>query len=171
MLYLHYGLFSVGFKVFYLKVLPPRRPIPGRLFHKNPIERAVWVPFELTHDLKSQRVKCCKAILDMFRTHPLEYIATCSRKNCIVKGKIKPKLSRQKLTDLETMAIVSFTCKQKRYSTSVLHKNTTINSVKLIEYLKSTGKRFMEHRERQIILQDLVLQMDNEIPHASRLTQ
>ena len=79
---------------------------------------AVWVPSELTEEQKCQRVKCCKAILDMFRTHPLEYIAShycvedeswfiwdaeCSWKNWIAKGKNKPQLPRPKLTDRKTM--------------------------------------------------------------------
>ena len=68
---------------------------------------AVWVPSELTEEQKCQRLKCCKAILDMFRTHPLEYIvshycvedeswftwdAESSWKNWISKGKNKPQL-------------------------------------------------------------------------------
>ena len=109
------------------------------------------MPSELTKEQKIQRVKCCKAILDMFRTHPLEYIAShyCvedeswftwdaefSLKNWIAKGKNKPQLPPPKLTDRKTMVMVSFTCKLKRYSVSVLPKGTSIDSVKMIEYLK-----------------------------------
>ena len=119
------------------------------LNYRNVFE--VWAPSELTEEQKSQREKCCKAILDMFRTHPLEYIAShycvkdeswltwdaeCSRKNWISKGKNKPQLPPPKLTDRKTMVMVSFTSKPKRYSVSVLPKCTSIDSVKMIEYLK-----------------------------------
>ena len=69
------------------------------------------------------------------------------------------------------MVMVSFICKPKRYSVSVIPKDTSIDSVKMIEYLKSTAKRFMNHRGGKINFNDLVLQMDNARPHASRLTQ
>ena len=73
--------------------------------------------------------------------------------------------------DRKTMVMVSFTCKPKRYSVSFLPKGTSIDSVKMIEYLKLTGKRFMNHRGVKIKFKDLLLQMDNARPHASRLTQ
>ena len=66
------------------------------------------------------------------------------------------------------MVMVSFTCKPKRYSVSVLPKGTSIDSVKMIEYLKSTRKRFMNHRGGKIKFKDLLLQIDNARPHASR---
>ena len=67
--------------------------------------------------------------------------------------------------------MVSFTCKPKRYSVSVLLKGTSTDSLKMIENLKSTVKRFMNHKGGEINFKDLVLQMENARPHTSRLTQ
>ena len=41
----------------------------------------------------------------------------------------------------------------------------------MIENLKSTVKRCMNHKGGEINFKDLVLQMENARPHASRLTQ
>ena len=76
----------------------------------------------------------------MFRTHSMGYIAShycvedeswffwdskTSRKNWIGKTAMKPTLARPKLTNRKTMVLVSFACKPKRYSVSVLPRNTT----------------------------------------------
>ena len=147
---------------------------------------AIWVPSELNDSHKIQRINCCNAILDMFRTHSMDYIAShycvedeswffwdskTSRKNWIGKTAKKPTLARPKLTDRKTMVLVSFTCKPKRYSVSVLPRKTTVDSKMMIDYLKSTGKRFNNHRGGKISFKDLLLQMDNARPHASRATQ
>ena len=83
----------------------------------------------------------------------------------------KAPTARPKLTDRKTMEMVSFTCKPKRYSVSVLPKGISVDSLKMIENLKSTGKMFMNHKGGEINFKDLVLQMENARPHASRLTQ
>ena len=90
---------------------------------------AIWVPSELNDSHKIQTVNCCNAILDMFCTHSMDYIAShycvedeswffwdskTSRKNWIGKTAKKPTLARPKLTDRKTMVLVSFTCKPKR---------------------------------------------------------
>ncbi|QQP42230.1 Uncharacterized protein FKW44_016830 [Caligus rogercresseyi] len=62
---------------------------------------------------------------------------------------------------------MGFTCKPRRVSITALPAGTTTNRNTMIEYLRTTGKRFLSLKKDKIRLKDCLLLWDNARPHTA----
>ena len=146
---------------------------------------SVWVPHNLSPANKIARVECAEELLDMFRSHSMEFIASrylvedeswvswdCQdqRRVWIGKKDPKPTLPRVKLTKRKTMVLVAFKCRPKRYSLTLLPQGATVDSTFTTQFLDDTKRRFIQLTTHPIQFKDMLLQCDNARPHASNDT-
>ncbi|QQP56453.1 Uncharacterized protein FKW44_001126, partial [Caligus rogercresseyi] len=79
-----------------------------------------------------------------------------------------PVLETQCETDTrKTMILIGFTCKQRWVSITALPAGTTADRNTMIEYLRTTGKRFLSLKKDKIRLKDCLLMWDNARPHTA----
>ncbi|QQP32392.1 Uncharacterized protein FKW44_024316 [Caligus rogercresseyi] len=69
------------------------------------------------------------------------------------------------------MILMEFTCKPRRVSITALPAGTTVDRNTMIEYLKTTGKRFLSLKKDKIWLKDCLLMWDNAHPHTATDTR
>ncbi|QQP39273.1 Uncharacterized protein FKW44_020100 [Caligus rogercresseyi] len=69
------------------------------------------------------------------------------------------------------MILMGFTCKPRRVSITALPAGTTADRNTIIEYLRTTGKRFLCLKEDKIRLKDGLLMWDNARPHTATDTK
>ncbi|QQP42472.1 Uncharacterized protein FKW44_017155 [Caligus rogercresseyi] len=69
------------------------------------------------------------------------------------------------------MILMGFTCKPRRVSTTALPAGTTADQNTMIEYLRTTGKRFLSLKKDKIRLKDCLLMWDNARPHTATDTR
>ncbi|QQP38406.1 Uncharacterized protein FKW44_018972 [Caligus rogercresseyi] len=66
------------------------------------------------------------------------------------------------------MILMGFTCKPRRVSITALSAGTTTDRNTMIEYLRTTGKRFLSLKSDKIRLKDCLLMWDNARPTLPR---
>ncbi|QQP31544.1 Uncharacterized protein FKW44_025170, partial [Caligus rogercresseyi] len=69
------------------------------------------------------------------------------------------------------MILMGFTCKPRRVSITALPAGTTVDRNTMIEYLRTTGKRFLSLKKDKIRLKDCFLMWDNARPHTATDTR
>ncbi|QQP50121.1 Uncharacterized protein FKW44_011018 [Caligus rogercresseyi] len=69
------------------------------------------------------------------------------------------------------MILKGFTCKSRRVSIPALPAGTTADRNTMIEYLRTTGKRFLSLKKDKIWLKDCLLMWDNARPHTTTDTR
>ncbi|QQP41003.1 Uncharacterized protein FKW44_015247 [Caligus rogercresseyi] len=74
---------------------------------------------------------------------------------------------RVKQTARKMMILMGFTCKPRRVSITALPAGTTADRNTMIEYLRTTGKRFLSLKKDKIWLKDCLLMWDNARPHTA----
>ena len=147
---------------------------------------SVLVPHQLSEANKTQRVKCCKDLLKLFRDHGEPYLGShllvqdeswfywesAERREVWVEPMgVRFSTPRVKQTTKKTMILMGFTCKPKRVSIQALSPGTTATRETMIEYLRTTGKRFLSLKKDRIQLKDCLLMWDNARPHAAADTR
>ncbi|QQP40624.1 Uncharacterized protein FKW44_014735, partial [Caligus rogercresseyi] len=65
------------------------------------------------------------------------------------------------------MILMGFTCKPRRVSITALPAGTTADRNTMIEYLRTTGKRFLSLKKDKIRLKDCLLMLDKPRPHTA----
>ena len=143
---------------------------------------SVWVPHQLTDSNKMERVKCCRALIQLFKEHGFEFLGSHMfvqdetwvlwdskprREVWIPQDGQKPTTPHPKLTKRKTMVLMGFTCCPKRFSVSILHPGTTADRNVMIQYLKDTGHRFNNLKKNKIKLGELMLMWGNAKPHSA----
>ena len=68
------------------------------------------------------------------------------------------------------MILMAFTCKPKRVSIQALPPGTTADRETMIEYLRTTGRRFNNLKKDKICLKNCLLMWDNARPHVAAAT-
>ncbi|QQP36428.1 Uncharacterized protein FKW44_021529, partial [Caligus rogercresseyi] len=76
-----------------------------------------------------------------------------------------------KQTARKTMILMGFTCKLRRVSITALPAGTTADRNTLIEYLRTTGKRFFSLKKDKIRLKDCLLMLDSALPQTATDTR
>ncbi|QQP51669.1 Uncharacterized protein FKW44_013097, partial [Caligus rogercresseyi] len=71
----------------------------------------------------------------------------------------------------KTMILMGFTCKPRRVSITALPAGTTADRNTMIEYLRTTGKRFLRLKKDKIGLKDCLLMWGNASPHTATDTR
>ncbi|QQP54089.1 Uncharacterized protein FKW44_006798 [Caligus rogercresseyi] len=69
------------------------------------------------------------------------------------------------------MILMGFPCKPRRVSITALPTETTADRNTMIEYLRTTGKRFLSLKKDKIGLKDCFLMWDNARPHTATDTR
>ncbi|QQP42123.1 Uncharacterized protein FKW44_016693 [Caligus rogercresseyi] len=69
------------------------------------------------------------------------------------------------------MILMGFTCKPRRVSITALPAGTTADRNTMIEYLRTTGKRFLSLKKDKIRMKDCLLMWDNAHPHTATDTR
>ncbi|QQP42194.1 Uncharacterized protein FKW44_016787 [Caligus rogercresseyi] len=69
------------------------------------------------------------------------------------------------------MILMGLTCKSRRVSITALPSVTTANRNTMIEYLRTTGKRFLSLKKDKIRLKDCLLMWDIARPHTATDTR
>ena len=146
----------------------------------------VWVPHKLSENNQAARVSACKELKKLFNAKGMYFMASNYlvedepwffwdapeyRRAWIQKKAVKPTIAKQKLTKRQTMVLIAFTCKPKRYSVTVLPQGESVDAQFMINYLKDTGKRFQNLKKNKVTLQELHFQMDNARPHTAAATK
>ena len=96
---------------------------------------SVWVPYQFTDSINMERVKCCRALIQLFNEHGFEFLGSHMfvqdetwvvwnlkprRDVWIPQDGQKPTTPHPKLTKRKTMVLMGFTCCPKRFSVSIL---------------------------------------------------
>ena len=147
---------------------------------------SVWVPHQLTDSNKMERVKCCRALIQLFNEHGFEFLGShmfvqdetwvlwdlkSRREVWIPQDGQKPTTPQPKLTKRDTMVLMGFTCCPKRFSVAILPPGTTADRNVMFQYLKDTGHRFNNLKKNKIKLGELMLMWDNSKHHSAHETQ
>ncbi|QQP56411.1 Uncharacterized protein FKW44_001072 [Caligus rogercresseyi] len=69
------------------------------------------------------------------------------------------------------MILMGFTCKPRRVSVIALPAGTTADRNTMIEYLRTTGKRFLSLKKDKVRLKDCLIMWDNARPHTATYTR
>ncbi|QQP58201.1 Histone-lysine n-methyltransferase setmar-like protein [Caligus rogercresseyi] len=138
---------------------------------------SVLVPHQLSEANKTQRVKCCQDLLKLFQDHGEDFLGS----HLLVQDKswfywdsaerrqvwAEPtgawfSTPRVKQTARKTMILMGFTCKPRRVSITGT-AGTTADRNTMIEYLRTTGKRFLSLK-RTNPLKHCLHMWDNDVP-------
>ncbi|QQP52592.1 Uncharacterized protein FKW44_004783 [Caligus rogercresseyi] len=112
----------------------------------------------LSETNKTQRVKCYQDLLKLFQDHKEDFLGShllvqdeswfywdSAERRQVWAEPTGARFStpRVKQTARKTMILMGFTCKPRRVSITALLARTTADRNTMIEYLKTTGKRFL----------------------------
>ncbi|QQP40925.1 Uncharacterized protein FKW44_015138, partial [Caligus rogercresseyi] len=125
---------------------------------------------------QDQRVKCCQDLLKLVSSvSPGRVLVLLGfgGAEASLGGAHGARFStpRVKHTARKTMILMGFTCKPRRISITTLPAETTADRNTMIEYLKTTGKRFLRLKKDKIRLKDCLLMWDNARPHTATDTR
>ncbi|QQP57301.1 Uncharacterized protein FKW44_002233, partial [Caligus rogercresseyi] len=129
-----------------------------------------------------QRVKCCQDLLKLFQDHGEDFLGShllvqdqswfywdSAERRQVWAEPTGARFStpRVKKTASKTMILMGFTCKPRRVSLTALPAGTNT----MIEYLRTTGKRFLSLKKDMIRLKNCLLMWDNARPHTATDTR
>ncbi|QQP40757.1 Transposase, partial [Caligus rogercresseyi] len=128
---------------------------------------SVLVPHQLSEANKTQRVKCCQDLLKLFQDHGEDFLGS----HLLVQDEswfywdsaevrqvwAEPTGAHSEEDDDSD----GVTCKPRRVSITALPAGTTADRNTMIEYLRTTGKRFLSLKKDKIRLKDCLLMWDN----------
>ncbi|QQP53344.1 Uncharacterized protein FKW44_005798 [Caligus rogercresseyi] len=133
-----------------------------------------------------QRVKCYQDLLKLFQDHGEDFLGSqllvqdeswfywdSAERRQVWAEPTGARFStpRVKQTARKTMILMGFTCKPRRVSITALPARTTANRNTMIEYLRTTGKRFLSLKKDKIWLKNCLLMWDNARPHSTTDTR
>ncbi|QQP53537.1 Transposase [Caligus rogercresseyi] len=157
-----------------------------RLVDDNPRMTTRQVAAELSVANKTQRVKCCQDLLKLFQDHREDFLEfhllvqdeswfywDSAERRQVWAEPTGARIStpRVKQTARKTMIQMGFTCKPRRVSITALPAGTAADRNTMIEYLRTTGKRFLCLKKDKIRLKDCLLMWDNSRPHTATDTR
>ncbi|QQP38540.1 Uncharacterized protein FKW44_019136, partial [Caligus rogercresseyi] len=138
---------------------------------------SVLVPHQLSGTHKTQRVKCCQDLLKLFQEHGEDFLGS----HLLVQDESRFywDLAERRQVWAEPRGPDSeeddesdgFTYKPRRVSITALPAGTTTDRNTMIEYLKTTGKRFLSLKKDKIRLKDCLLMWGNACPHTTTDTR
>lgn len=146
---------------------------------------SVWIPHNLTDANKQTRVNCAKHIRRLFFAEDMEsfcnkfvvqdetwfdlaVVPTKQQNRCWLQmGQPRPQVARRKISAKKVMLLVAFT-PNKRFSITAVPPAETVNSDRIIDFVRHTGDLWRCLRSKPIRLNEVLWQWDNARPHCSR---
>ncbi|QQP57880.1 Uncharacterized protein FKW44_003021, partial [Caligus rogercresseyi] len=132
---------------------------------------SVLVPHQLSEANKTQRVKCCQDLLKLFQDQEEDFLGShllVHDEYWFYWDSAEPTGARFSTprviqTTRKTIILMGFTCKPRRVSITALPAKTTADRNTMIEYLRTTGKRFLSLKKDKIRLKDCLLMWGNTL--------
>ncbi|QQP42349.1 Uncharacterized protein FKW44_016975 [Caligus rogercresseyi] len=127
-------------------------------------------PHQLSEANKTQRVKCCQDLLKLFQDHGEDFLGS----HLLVQDKswfYWDSAERRQFWAEPTRPDREEDDDSDGVSITALPVVTTANRNTMIEYLRTTGKRFLSLKKDKIRLKDCLLMWDNARPHTATDTR
>ncbi|QQP50108.1 Transposase [Caligus rogercresseyi] len=137
---------------------------------------SVLVPHQLSEANKTQRVKCCQDLLKLFQDHGEDFLGShllvqdteASLGGAHGGPVLDPPCETDSEEDDDSDGVH---LQAEAVSITALPAGTTADRNTMIEYLRTTGKRFFSLKKDKIRLKDCLLMWDNARPHTATDTR
>lgn len=149
---------------------------------------SVWVPHQLSDDHRELRVNCAKHLRrvllamkdDKYNLYAIEdetwvpwdaHGTKSDNRTWLRKDEPRKQVVRTSaMTTRKSLLLVMFTA-NKRFSVQALPYGTTVDTQRMIDFLRRTGDRWRTLRSKPVRLNQISLQMDNARPHTASLVK